>query len=155
MRKEIPVRNEKLARVLVTGGAGFIGSHFCDHAIKRGAQVVAFDNLSTGRMEFLDGALKNSSFQLVKGDVRELSEIEKACVEFRPTLIAHGVSYAARELTEEKDLNASERGEIEQAVNQELEHEVTGDESEDDIEVIVDQFLDDELGEPEEDAGAW
>lgn len=83
------MRNEKFERVLVTGGAGFIGSHFVDHALKAGAKVIAFDNLSTGRMEFLESAVKNPAFQLVKGDIRELAEVEKACTEFRPTLIAH------------------------------------------------------------------
>lgn len=78
-----------LQRVLVTGGAGFIGSHFVDHALARGAEVVVFDNLSTGQIEFLESAKKHKAFRLITGDIRELAEIEKACLEFRPTLIAH------------------------------------------------------------------
>ncbi len=79
----------KLERVLVTGGAGFVGSHFCDRALALGAKVVAFDDLSTGQELFLKSAARNASFRLVRGDIRELNQIESACLEFRPTLIAH------------------------------------------------------------------
>jgi UDP-glucose 4-epimerase len=83
------VGSGKINRVLVTGGAGFIGSHFCDQALKRGLQVVAFDDLSTGRIEFLQEALKNPSFQLVKGDILNLEQLQKACSDFRPELVVH------------------------------------------------------------------
>ena len=56
-------------RILVTGGAGFIGSHMCEHALARGSSVVALDNLSTGnpdnladcrsRIEFVEGSIAN------------------------------------------------------------------------------------------------
>ena len=58
-----------MARYLVTGGAGFIGSHLVDALIERGAQVRALDNLSTGRRANLEHALTQIEF--VEGDVRD------------------------------------------------------------------------------------
>jgi UDP-glucose 4-epimerase len=56
-------------KALVTGGAGFIGSTLVDRLLARGDEVVAYDNLSTGRREFLAGALANPRFALVEGDI--------------------------------------------------------------------------------------
>jgi UDP-glucose 4-epimerase len=56
-------------RAFVTGGAGFIGSNLCDRLLARGDEVVAYDNLSTGRTEFLRDAVANPRFKLVEGDV--------------------------------------------------------------------------------------
>ncbi len=78
-----------MAKFLVTGGAGFIGSHFCDAALSRGHQVLAYDNLETGNKIFLTDALKNSKFQLLEGDIRELEQLSKAAQEFRPDWVIH------------------------------------------------------------------
>ena len=51
-------------KVLVTGGAGFIGSWLCDVLVDFGAEVTAFDDLSTGRMENIDHLNKKSEFQI-------------------------------------------------------------------------------------------
>ena len=56
-------------RILVTGGAGFIGSHLCDRLLKKGAVVTAADDLSLGREEFLSSARKNPRFSFVRGDI--------------------------------------------------------------------------------------
>ena len=56
-------------KAFVTGAAGFIGSTLVDRLLARGDEVVAYDNLSTGRREFLEGALTNRRFRLVEGDV--------------------------------------------------------------------------------------
>jgi dTDP-glucose 4,6-dehydratase len=58
-------------RVVVTGGAGFLGSHLCDHLIARGDRVVCVDDLSTGRLENLQSLLGLSSFTFVESDVSE------------------------------------------------------------------------------------
>jgi hypothetical protein len=82
---------------------------------------------------------------------QELEEAEeKRREQARPTLIRHGALYATRELARETDLDPRERWQIEAAVKEELEQELTGDESERDVEGLVDAFLDEELGEPEE-----
>ncbi len=82
---------------------------------------------------------------------QELEEAEeKRREQARPTLIRHGALYATRELARETGLEPRERCQIEAAVKEELEQELTGDESERDVEDLVDAFLDEELGEPEE-----
>lgn len=55
--------------VLVTGGAGFIGSHLVDELLASGYSVHAIDNLSNGRLENLRGALKNNNFKFTEGDI--------------------------------------------------------------------------------------
>ena len=56
-------------KAFVTGAAGFIGSNLVDRLLARGDDVVGYDNLSTGRREFLRDALANPRFALVEGDV--------------------------------------------------------------------------------------
>jgi UDP-glucose 4-epimerase len=56
-------------RILVTGGAGFIGSHLCERLIQMGHQVVALDDLSTGVASNLHGLQESSGFQLVEGSI--------------------------------------------------------------------------------------
>jgi nucleoside-diphosphate-sugar epimerase len=55
-------------KCLVTGGAGFIGSHLCDRLIAEGNHVVCIDNFSTGKRENVTHLLKNSRFELVEAD---------------------------------------------------------------------------------------
>ena len=64
------------SRVLVTGGAGFIGSHLVDRLVREGRDVVVFDNLSTGRRENLDEATE--SIEFVEGDLRNLAAVQSA-----------------------------------------------------------------------------
>ena len=54
-------------KYLVTGGAGFIGSHVCDALIKRGDSVVVLDNFSTGNKQNIEHLLSNASFELIEG----------------------------------------------------------------------------------------
>jgi dTDP-glucose 4,6-dehydratase len=56
-------------RVLVTGGAGFLGSHLCDALIARGDEIVCVDNLSTGRAENVAHLAGRAGFCLLKADV--------------------------------------------------------------------------------------
>ncbi|MFM8973637.1 MAG: UDP-glucuronic acid decarboxylase family protein [Actinomycetota bacterium] len=58
-----------MARVVVTGGAGFIGSHLCDALLARGDEVVAVDNFSTGRRANLAHLVDRPDFLLVEADV--------------------------------------------------------------------------------------
>ncbi|MCW3018604.1 MAG: NAD-dependent epimerase/dehydratase [Solirubrobacterales bacterium] len=67
-----------MKRACITGGAGFIGSNLVDRLIDRGVEVVILDNFSTGRHEFVAGALAGASARLVEGDVLDISAIEDA-----------------------------------------------------------------------------
>ena len=62
-------------KYLVTGGAGFIGSHVSDALIKRGDQVVVLDNLSTGNRKNIEHLLKNPSFTLTEGSILDTSVV--------------------------------------------------------------------------------
>ena len=64
--------------VLVTGGAGFIGSHLCDHLLNYGAQVICFDNLSTGSKDYVESKKDDKNFVFIKGDVNKLPELKRA-----------------------------------------------------------------------------
>ena len=55
-------------RVLITGGAGFIGSHLCRRLLDDGAHVVCVDNLLTGRLENLDDLAGHEGFSFVRHD---------------------------------------------------------------------------------------
>ena len=57
-------------RVLVTGGAGFIGSHIVDKLVSDGCWVRIVDNLSTGKQENISGYLKHEGVDFVEGDLR-------------------------------------------------------------------------------------
>jgi UDP-glucose 4-epimerase len=65
-------------KAFVTGGAGFIGSNLVDRLLARGDEVVAYDNFSTGRREFLRDALTNPRFSLVEGDVLDAPAMSRA-----------------------------------------------------------------------------
>jgi len=58
-------------RILVTGGAGFIGSHLCERLLSEGNEVICLDNFFTGRKENLNGLLDSHRFELVRHDVSE------------------------------------------------------------------------------------
>jgi UDP-glucuronate decarboxylase len=58
-------------RILVTGGAGFIGSHLCDRLLAGGHHVICLDNLFTGRRENVAHLLENERFELLRHDVTE------------------------------------------------------------------------------------
>ncbi|MEJ7862644.1 MAG: UDP-glucuronic acid decarboxylase family protein [Pyrinomonadaceae bacterium] len=58
-------------RILVTGGAGFIGSHLCERLVAEGHEVICLDNFFTGRRENISHLLDNKNFELLRHDVTE------------------------------------------------------------------------------------
>jgi UDP-N-acetylglucosamine 4-epimerase len=67
----------KNSKILVTGGAGFIGSNLCENLLQYQNEVVCLDNFSTGRMENISHLMEDKNFKLIKGDIRDLN----ACIE--------------------------------------------------------------------------
>ena len=68
---EMNIKHQKYHRVLVTGGAGFIGSNLCDRLIKEGNDVICLDNYFTGSKDNVRHLLHNDHFELVRHDVTE------------------------------------------------------------------------------------
>ena len=67
-----------VSTVLVTGGAGFIGSHVCDALIAQGHHVRCMDNLETGKQRNIEHLLGANGFTFVLGDIRNAEDIERA-----------------------------------------------------------------------------
>lgn len=65
-------------RALVTGGAGFIGSHLIDRLVSRGDEVVALDNLSSGKVEFIQTHIDSGSVVLIEGDITNFDDVHAA-----------------------------------------------------------------------------
>lgn len=65
-------------KVLVTGGAGFIGSNLCEKLLELGNYVVCLDNFSTGKKENLTAFIAHSNFTLIEGDIRNIEDCKKA-----------------------------------------------------------------------------
>lgn len=66
-------------RILVTGGAGFIGSHLCERLLNEGHDVVCLDNFFTGNKTNIEGLLGNTNFELIRHDITQpiLLEVER------------------------------------------------------------------------------
>jgi UDP-glucose 4-epimerase len=64
-------------RILITGGAGFIGSHLCDKYVKEGHTVVCLDNFMSGDLMNVRHLLDYRTFKLIKGDIRDFELLEK------------------------------------------------------------------------------
>lgn len=75
-----------MKKILVTGGAGFIGSHLCDLLIGKKYKVGIIDNFSYGKREFLP---KNEKFELYEADIRDQQKVKEIIYAFQPVMIYH------------------------------------------------------------------
>jgi UDP-N-acetylglucosamine/UDP-N-acetylgalactosamine 4-epimerase len=64
--------------VLVTGGAGFIGSSLCHDLVERGNDVICLDNYATGKKKNIEDLLGNKAFKLIEGDIRDADTCRRA-----------------------------------------------------------------------------
>ena len=69
---------EITSKILVTGGAGFIGSNLCEYFLSKGYQVVCLDNFATGHRHNLKDIINNPHFRLIEGDIRNSSDCQTA-----------------------------------------------------------------------------
>lgn len=67
-----------MKRILITGGAGFIGSNLCDYFISKGNHVTCLDNFATGFKYNIEHLLSNPNFELIEGDIRDLETCQRA-----------------------------------------------------------------------------
>lgn len=74
-KKSLQLQNKT---VLVTGGAGFIGSNLCEYLLDNGAKVSCLDNFATGHKHNLEAIAQHPNFTLFEGDIRNLSDCQKA-----------------------------------------------------------------------------
>lgn len=72
------MQNKLKTKILITGGAGFIGSNLCDNFIEKGCLVVCLDNFATGFKKNIQHHLSNPNFTLIEGDIRNLSDCQRA-----------------------------------------------------------------------------
>ncbi len=77
-------------RVLITGGAGFIGSHVADQCLARGWEVAIVDNLSSGNRENVPAEARFDEI-----DIRDAAAVERVISEFRPNVISHQAAQAS------------------------------------------------------------
>lgn len=78
--------------VLVTGGAGFIGSHLTERLLELGAKAIVVDNFSNGREENLKDVLRNKNLKIIKGDVNDYETVKKIFARHKIDYVFH---YAA------------------------------------------------------------
>jgi len=78
-------------RVLVTGGAGYIGSHTCVELLKAGHEVFVIDNLSNGHEAALDRIrlITNCELQFTNADIRDSNALDKIFNTFKPDSVIH------------------------------------------------------------------
>ena len=78
------MQTTKQEKILITGGAGFIGSNLCDYFIGKGYRITCLDNFSTGHKKNIEEHLSNPDFTLIEGDIRNMEDCIRAL---------HGVDY--------------------------------------------------------------
>ncbi len=68
-------------RILITGGAGFIGSNLCEYFLSKGYEVTCFDNFSTGYFHNIESFLNSKKFKFIEGDIRDGVACQNATIE--------------------------------------------------------------------------
>jgi UDP-N-acetylglucosamine/UDP-N-acetylgalactosamine 4-epimerase len=75
------MNSRRKSTILITGGAGFIGSNLCEYFLEKEYKVVCLDNFATGHKHNLDAIINHSNFTLIEGDIRNIDHCNKAVQE--------------------------------------------------------------------------
>ena len=109
---------EEKATWLVTGAAGFIGSHLVEHLLNAGQSVVALDNFATGHRANIDAVLRatgaEARFTFIEGDIADLAVCTKACASVKYVLHQAALGSVPRSV---KDPLASHRANVDGFIN--------------------------------------
>ncbi len=95
-------------KILVTGGAGFIGSHLTDRLLEEGYQVRVLDNLVNGTLENIENASKSSAFEFIQGDILDKQSCQRAMtdIDYVFHLACLGVRHSIHSPFENHQVNA-------------------------------------------------
>lgn len=88
--------------ILITGGAGYIGSHCAMMLLDKGYNIVVFDNLSTGHIETINTLKKHGNVEFIQGDLQNKNDIDKVFEDYKVDSVLH---FAASSLVEESVKN--------------------------------------------------
>lgn len=94
------------ARVLVTGGAGFIGSHLVDRLLSEGLEVTIIDDFSSGKVENIAPHTDKKEFHLVRGDIRDFDNVKETLKDI--DAVFHEAALASVTLSKEKPILTNE-----------------------------------------------
>ena len=86
-------KNKKQKKILVTGGAGFIGLHLCERLLDLGNNVICVDNLYSGSKENIEKFFKNPHFEFIEHDINKPLKIDKLDEIYNLACPASPVSY--------------------------------------------------------------
>lgn len=94
-------------KLLITGGAGFIGSNLCEYFVKNGYDVVCLDNLSTGFKHNIEPLLEKDNFRFIEGDIRDLDTCRKAVKDCEVVLHEAALGSVPRSIKDPISTNAN------------------------------------------------
>jgi len=94
----------KNSKFLVTGGAGFLGSHMCDLLLRHGASVVCADNLSNGKLDNIKHLKNEKGFKFYKRNVNKLSDVKDVFSKEKPDYVVHYAAMVGVKRTSENPL---------------------------------------------------
>jgi len=96
-------------KILITGGAGFIGSHLADRLLAKGDKVLVIDNYSTGRR---DNLTPNPNLTVVEGTIADVEMVSKVFDEFKPEVVVHAAASYKDPDNWEEDVATNELGTV-------------------------------------------